>query len=109
MRETRRQTIIGTVVSDKMDKTVVIEVERTMQHPRYKKFIRSRKKYKAHDENNECRLGDVVKIMGTRPISKDKTWRVAEIMKRRYVSTAQIQEVDAAIIKGEKETKSEAE
>lgn len=65
-----------------MDKTVVVQVERLRQHPRYKKYIRYRKKFKAHDENNACRAGDVVKIIETRPLSKEKRWRVVEIISR---------------------------
>ncbi len=78
----KRKVFIGRVVSDKMDKTVVVQVERLRQHPRYKKYIRYRKKFKAHDENNACRVGDVVRIMETRPLSKEKRWRVVEIIGR---------------------------
>ena len=81
MRVTRRQTITGTVISDRMDKTVVVQVETLKQHPQYKKYIKRRKNYKAHDETNECRLGDIVNCMSTRPISKDKCWRVSEIVR----------------------------
>ncbi len=73
---------IGTVVSNKMDKTVTVRVERVMQHPLYRKVVRRSKKYMVHDENNECRVGDVVKIMETRPLSKRKRWRVVEILER---------------------------
>ncbi len=66
----------GKVISDKMDKTVVVEVERVKEHPRYKKRFKVHKKYKAHDEKKECKIGDVVIIEETRPISKDKKWRV---------------------------------
>jgi small subunit ribosomal protein S17 len=72
----------GRVVSDKMDKTRVVLVERTTKHPLYGKIIRRSKKYKFHDENNESRVGDVVKIMETRPLSKDKRWRLVEIVQR---------------------------
>jgi small subunit ribosomal protein S17 len=74
--------MIGVVVSDKMDKTVVVAVERHVQHPLYKKYIKRTKKYHAHDEKNECRVGDVVEIEETRPLSKTKRWRVVKIIKR---------------------------
>jgi small subunit ribosomal protein S17 len=70
----------GIVVSDKMDKTCTVQVERKVRHPLYKKVIRRTKKYKAHDESNRCKSGDRVRIMSTRPISKDKNWRVVEIL-----------------------------
>ncbi len=72
----------GKVVSDKMDKTRVVLVERTTKHPLYGKIIRRSKKFKFHDENNESRVGDIVKIMETRPLSKDKRWRLVEIVQR---------------------------
>jgi len=78
----RRKTRVGYVVSDKMDKTVVVAVEEFVRHPLYGKAVRKTKKFKAHDENNECRVGDKVRIMETRPLSKDKRWRVAEILER---------------------------
>jgi small subunit ribosomal protein S17 len=77
-----RKTRTGVVVSDKMDKTVVVEVERLMAHPKYHKVISRSKRLKAHDENNECRVGDRVLLMETRPLSKDKRWRVVEILER---------------------------
>ncbi len=77
-----RKKMIGTVVSDKMDKTVVVSVETLVQHRRYKKLIRRRKKYKAHDANNECRIGDKVLLVETRPLSKEKRWRVIQILER---------------------------
>ncbi len=70
------------MVSDKMDKTRVVLIERTTKHPLYGKIIRRSKKYKFHDENNESRIGDIVKIMETRPLSKDKRWRLVEIVQR---------------------------
>lgn len=73
---------IGMVVSDKMDKTVVVRIDRRIQHPLYKRIISRSTKLVAHDENNECHVGDVVKIMSTRPLSKLKRWRVAEILER---------------------------
>lgn len=78
----RRKTRVGTVVSDKMDKTVVVVVERRYAHPLYGKQVTRTKKYHAHDENNEYRIGDVVRIMETRPLSKLKRWRVAELIER---------------------------
>lgn len=70
----------GRVVSDKMDKTVVVAIERLVKHPVYKKYIRKTSKVKAHDEQNTCKIGDVVRIKETRPLSKDKNWRVIEIL-----------------------------
>jgi len=77
-----RKTRVGVVVSDKMDKTVVVAVETLVQHPLYKKTIKRTTKFKAHDENNECRVGDKVLIMETRPLSKEKRWRVVQILER---------------------------
>ena len=77
-----RKTRIGKVVSDKMDKTVVVAVERLVQHPLYKKAVKKSVKFKAHDENNESHIGDTVEIMETRPLSKDKRWRVVEILEK---------------------------
>ena len=71
-----RKTRVGVVSSDKMDKTVVVTVRDRVQHPLYKKIVNRTVKYKAHDENNECRVGDRVLLMETRPMSKDKRWRV---------------------------------
>ncbi|MEQ9560538.1 MAG: 30S ribosomal protein S17 [Rhodospirillales bacterium] len=71
-----KRTLQGVVVSDKMDKTVTVQVERRFKHPLYKKFIKRTKKYAAHDENNACKVGDQVQIRETRPISKRKTWEV---------------------------------
>jgi small subunit ribosomal protein S17 len=77
-----RKIRIGKVVSDKMDKTVVVAVERVMRHPLYGKTIKRTKKFKAHDEENRCKVGDKVKIMETRPLSKEKRWRVVEIIEK---------------------------
>ncbi|ADL42157.1 30S ribosomal protein S17 [Caldicellulosiruptor obsidiansis OB47] len=77
-----RKTRVGVVVSDKMDKTVVVAVETLVQHPLYKKTMKRTTKFKAHDENNECRVGDKVLIMETRPLSKEKRWRVVQILER---------------------------
>ncbi|GAB6142574.1 30S ribosomal protein S17 [Desulfocicer niacini] len=78
----RKRVLLGTIVSDKMDKSVVVQVERLVQHKIYKKYIKRYKKYAAHDENNLCRPGDVVKITESRPLSKTKKFRVSEIVKR---------------------------
>ncbi|HAA90123.1 MAG: 30S ribosomal protein S17 [Thermoanaerobacterales bacterium 50_218] len=78
----RRKVRFGKVVSDKMDKTVVVAVETMVRHPLYGRTVRRTKKFKAHDENNECRIGDQVKIMETRPLSKEKRWRIVEIISR---------------------------
>jgi small subunit ribosomal protein S17 len=75
----------GVVVSDKMDKTVVVLVERLVQHVQYKKYIKQRKKYKAHDPENRCKTGDVVTIVETRPLSREKRWLVREVVKQAAV------------------------
>ena len=77
-----RRTIVGIVVSNKMDKTVVVNVEESRRHPLYGKTQKVSKKYMAHDENNECAIGDKVKIMETRPLSKNKRWRLVEIVEK---------------------------
>ena len=77
-----RKVRTGVVVSDKMDKTRVVAVERLMRHPLYGKIIKRTKKFKAHDENNECRVGDVVTIMETRPLSRHKRWRLVKIIRK---------------------------
>ncbi|HJX60161.1 MAG TPA: 30S ribosomal protein S17 [Thermodesulfobacteriota bacterium] len=83
MRERgKRKTLTGVVWSDKMEKTVIVMVNRLVLHPVYKKYIRKRKKVKAHDEKNECRIGDKVLLIETRPFSKEKRWRVKEILAR---------------------------
>ena len=79
---TFRKTRVGKVVSDKMDKTIVVAIADSVQHPLYKKIIKRTYKLKAHDENNECRVGDTVEVMETRPLSKDKRWRVVEIVEK---------------------------
>ena len=81
-RTTSRKTRVGKVVSDKMDKTVVVIVEDRVAHKKYKKIIKRTYRLKAHDENNECKVGDTVKVMETRPLSKDKRWRLVEIMEK---------------------------
>lgn len=77
-----RKTRIGRVVSNKMDKTIVVAIETLVRHPLYKKSVKRTTKFKAHDENNECNIGDTVKIMETRPLSKEKRWRLVEIIER---------------------------
>lgn len=77
-----RKTRIGIVTSDKMDKTVVVSIKTKVRHPLYGKMVNRTAKFKAHDENNECGIGDTVKIMETRPLSKDKRWRVVEIIEK---------------------------
>ena len=77
-----RKTRVGKVVSDKMDKTIVVAIEDNVKHPLYKKIIKNTVKFKAHDENNEGRIGDRVLVMETRPLSKDKRWRVVEIIEK---------------------------
>jgi small subunit ribosomal protein S17 len=81
-RATSRKTRVGKVVSDKMDKTVVVIVEDRVAHKTYKKIIGRTYRLKAHDENNECGIGDIVRVMETRPLSKDKRWRVVEIIEK---------------------------
>ena len=77
-----RKTMTGTVVSDKMDKTVVVAVQRNVSHSKYGKTVKTTYKLKAHDEKNECNIGDTVKVMETRPLSKDKRWRLVEIVEK---------------------------
>lgn len=81
----RRKVLVGTVTSDKMDKTVVVTVERTTRHPLYGKVVKEYKKYKAHDENNEAKEGDTVRICECRPISKSKTFFVQEVLERAVI------------------------
>lgn len=89
----KRKDMIGRVVSNKMDKTVVVKVERRQRHPLYRKTIRKTTNFKAHDENNECGLGDIVRIMETRPLSRDKRWRVVEIKSKGEVAEVQPKEI----------------
>ena len=81
-RTTMRKTTVGKVVSNKMDKTIVVAIEDNVKHPLYSKIIKRTVKRKAHDENNECNIGDTVRIMETRPLSKDKRWRLVEIIEK---------------------------
>ena len=80
-----RKTMTGTVVSDKMDKTVVVLVERRFSHPKFKKVVKTSRRFKVHDEKNECRSGDLISMSETRPLSKDKRWRLSEIIKKAIV------------------------
>jgi small subunit ribosomal protein S17 len=82
VQQTKRKTKVGRVVSDKMDKTIVVSVERLARHPIYKRVIRLTTKFKAHDETNDAHVGDKVRVMETRPLSKNKRWRVVEVMER---------------------------
>lgn len=77
-----RKTIVGRVINDAMNKTVTLSIERTFRHPRYKKIVKKTSKIYAHDEKNDCRVGDKVKVMSTRPLSKLKRWRVIEVIER---------------------------
>ncbi|MBR3720647.1 MAG: 30S ribosomal protein S17 [Clostridia bacterium] len=85
MERNDRKVMIGTVVSDKMDKTVVVAVETNVKHKIYSKIQKRTYKLKAHDENNECQVGDKVKVMETRPLSKDKRWRVVEVVEKAII------------------------
>ncbi len=78
----QRKVFVGTVVSDRMQKTVVVSVERFFRHPEYNKLVRRRTKVKAHDEEQKCRMGDRVRIMETRPLSRDKRWRIVEVVQK---------------------------
>ena len=82
MERNLRKTRTGKVVSDKMDKTIVVAIEYNVKHPLYGKIVKRTYKLKAHDENNECRIGDRVRVMETRPLSKDKRWRLVEIVEK---------------------------
>ena len=82
MERNLRKTRVGLVTSDKMDKTIVVSVTDNVKHPLYKKIVKRTYKLKAHDENNECLIGDVVKVMETRPLSKDKRWRLVSIVEK---------------------------
>lgn len=91
--EVKRKTRVGRVVSDKMDKTVVVTVETFRRHPLYKKTIRRAVKYKAHDAKNQCHEGDIVKIGETRPLSRDKRWRIMEIITKGKIAEIQPKEI----------------
>jgi len=94
----QRKTAVGIVTSDRMDKTITVETERRVMHPRFKKYMRAYTRFKAHDENNEAREGDQVVIIETRPLSKSKRWRLVEILRRARgaeVRDAEAQEAEA--------------
>ena len=91
--EGKRKTRFGRVVSTKMNKTVVVAVETSRRHPLYRKTIKRAVKYKAHDEDNQCQMGNTVRIVETRPFSKDKQWRVAEIITKEEVAEIQPKEI----------------
>ena len=99
--DNKRKTRLGRVVSDKMDKTVVVAVESPKRHPLYKKTLKRVVKYKAHDENNQCHLGDKVRIIETRPLSKEKRWRVAEIITKGELVTVKPEEISEASLRQE--------
>ena len=82
MERNLRKTRTGKVISNKMDKTIVVAIEEHVKHPLYKKIVKDTYKLMAHDENNECNIGDIVKVMETRPLSKDKRWRLVEIVEK---------------------------
>lgn len=88
MAEHKRKVLLGEVVSDRMNKTVTVLVGRRVRHPIYERVIRRSKKYHAHDEQNQCRVGDVVRIVETRPLSRTKRWRLQEIVRRRADATS---------------------
>jgi small subunit ribosomal protein S17 len=82
LTRTFRKVRVGRVVSDRMDKTVVVQISHRKSHPLYKKVVQRRERFKAHDETNECKVGDLVRIMETRPLSKEKHWRVVEVVEK---------------------------
>ena len=82
MERNSRKTVVGKVVSNKMDKTIVVAMEDSVKHPLYNKIVKRTVKFKAHDQNNECQIGDRVRIMETRPLSKEKRWRLVEIIEK---------------------------
>ena len=109
MRETRKQIRTGTVVSDRMDKTVVVQIETVIMHPQFKKYMKQRRKLKAHDEKNECRVGDRVSVMETRPLSRDKRWRVTAILEHGTLAKVDIEEPEEVILKSQRITHKAAE
>ncbi len=88
-RETSKRKMIGIVVKDKMDKTIVVEVEKFLKHPKYHKYMKRKMRYKAHDGTNACKIGDEVLITEARPVSKDKRWLVKEIIKKEELSAGE--------------------
>jgi small subunit ribosomal protein S17 len=105
----RQKVRFGTVVSDKMQKTVVVAVETTKQHRLYGKTLKRTKRYKVHDEKNECHLGDRVRIIETRPLSKEKRWRLGEILVRGNVAEIQPQAIGAEILEPERAERAEGD
>lgn len=91
--EKQRKVRTGTIVSNKMNKTVVVMVVTLRRHPLYKKVVKHTSKFKVHDETNACRVGDLVKIAETRPLSKEKCWRIVEIIKRKEIAEAEPAEI----------------
>jgi small subunit ribosomal protein S17 len=87
--QTRRKVLLGEVVSNRMQKTITVRVERRLRHPIYERVVKRSKKFHAHDENNQCQIGDQVRIIETRPLSKTKRWRLLEIVRRRVGTTAE--------------------
>ena len=94
----QRRERIGVVVSDRMNKTVVVRVERIMKHAKYKKRVKARAKYKAHDERNQCRIGDRVRIVETRPLSRDKRWAVRAVLERGKALEIPVADVEGAAV-----------
>ena len=84
-----RKERTGTVVSDRMEKTIVVSLERTVMHPKYRKYLKRRSRVKAHDETNQCQVGDRVRIVECRPLSRDKRWRVSEILQRTHTTAGE--------------------
>ena len=107
--EKNKKTKVGRVVSNKMDKTVVVAVESYRHHPVYKKTVRTVKRYKAHDERNTCGIGDTVKLGETRPLSREKRWRVLEIIDRAELVDIRPEEIDAEVEKPEVEAEEKPE
>jgi small subunit ribosomal protein S17 len=86
MAEGRRKVLLGEVVSNRMHKTITVQVERRVRHPIYERVVKRSKKFHAHDEHNQCQIGDIVRIIETRPLSKTKCWRLLEIIRRRVAA-----------------------
>jgi small subunit ribosomal protein S17 len=102
MADNRRKILLGEVVSDRMHKTITVKVERRIRHPIYERVVKRSKKYHAHDEHNQCQMGDQVRIVETRPLSKTKRWRVVEIVRRR-AETESVEMADPTADEGEEE------
>jgi len=92
--EKKKKTRLGRVLSNRMDKTVVVEVETRYHHPRYKKVVRYKTKFKAHDEGNTCGIGDMVRIVETRPLSREKRWRVEEVLTKAEMVEVKPEEIE---------------